>query len=57
MNNLVGIPFNCPVFFLIFNGFINIHKYYNKIICIFDHLVNMLYLSINFKQSSVLYDP
>ena len=55
MSYFVGIP---PYFFSIFSlnshGFINIHEYYNIIICIFDHLVNMLRLSIYLKASLVL---
>ena len=57
MSNFVGIyPLNFQDFFsLKSHDFINIHEYYKMIICIFDHSVNMLCLSIDLKARSVLY--
>ena len=54
MSNNEGIPPKfSSIFSLISHGFINIYEYYNKIICILDHLVNMLCLSIYLKPSLV----
>ena len=55
MSNSICIPLNFLVFFSQnSHGFINIHEYYDMIICIFDHLVNRLCVSLNSKASLVL---
>ena len=46
MINIEGITQKfSSIFSLISHGFINIYEYYDKIICILDHLVNMLNMS------------
>ena len=46
--SLFMMAFLC--FSLIFNVFINIYEYANKIICIFDHGIKGLCLSFNLYQ-------
>ena len=55
MSTFVGIspPFIC-IFSLISRVFINSNEKFNLIICILDHLVNMLCLSTNLKPGLVL---
>ena len=55
MSNIVGIAlnFSCNVS-LNSHVFININEIQNKIICILDHLVNMMCLPINLKLGLVL---
>ena len=50
MSNFVGkSPYFSRFFSLKSHDFINIHEYYKMIICIFDHSVNIIYLSIDLK--------
>ena len=50
MSNIVGIPLNFSCnYFLTSHVFININENQHKIICLLDHLVNMLCLPINLK--------
>ena len=55
MSTFVGIcpPFSC-IFSLVSRVFINFNEKFNLIICILDHKVNMLCLSINLKPGLVL---
>ena len=51
MSNFVGIPpyISC-IFSRIFHGFINILETINQMICILDHLINVMGLKINLKK-------
>ena len=50
MSNFVGKSPYFRFFSLKSHDFINIHEYYKMIICIFDHSVNIIYLSIDLRR-------